>query len=115
MLCMQTGHQGHLQDDDKGDAILKLLVHRLVVPNLHARPRSYATPDDSQGQQCGFRNAPSALLGFVFVKAIKQEGHGIGFAFLCHDSAIQASLMALAAPSVGFVFLLRASAIFKRA
>lgn len=25
----------------------------------------------------------------------------IGFAFLCHDSAIQASLMALAAPSVG--------------
>ena len=35
----------------------------------------------------------------------------VGFAFVCHDSAIKASFMTLAAPSVGFAFACRDPAI----
>ena len=37
-----------------GYAILKFLVHRLVMPKPHTSPCSYATANDCHHQQCSF-------------------------------------------------------------
>ena len=76
--CMQIGRQGNLQDDDGGDALLELLVQRLVMPNPHTRPSSYATSDGCQGEEGGFGYAPFGFLRLVFVHTIEDECHDIG-------------------------------------
>ena len=67
----------YLCQENQGKSILELLMHRLMMPNLHAKQSPDATAENSKYQQSCFRYAPAALLSLPLINAIDQKGHDI--------------------------------------
>ena len=69
--------KSHLQEKYHRHTILEFLVHRLVMPHLHAAPSANASADNAEQEQCCLRYAPLGVLRLVLVNAIGYECHGI--------------------------------------
>ena len=88
-VYVQIRHQRNLHQQNGRNAVFEFLVHRLVVPDPHSRPRPYASPNDGQRQKRGFRNAPLGFPGLVFVNAVHDERDGVDGEEISGDAAMQ--------------------------
>ena len=62
-----------MYNDDSRNAILKLLMLGLVMPDFHSQPSSNTPTKHSQPKKCGFSDTPFGLLGFPLVNAVHEE------------------------------------------
>ncbi len=63
-------YQGNLYDEDCRDAILKLLVERLVVPYPHSEHSTNRATYYSEPKECSFRDAPLVPFSLMLVYSV---------------------------------------------
>ena len=74
---VQVNHQGELQSQYEGNAILEFLVQWLVMPRFHPYPGAHAAAYRGQHQECWLWDAPFVFLRLPLVNAINQESYHI--------------------------------------
>lgn len=68
-----------MEDEAEGHDEAEAQVLRLVMPHVHAQPRSQRATEGGHPEECGLGDAPTMTAGLVLVKAIGHEGDQIGY------------------------------------
>ena len=89
MIHIQENQRHNMEQQYCRDTIPKLHVPCLVMPRLHAEPRSDASAHNRQNQQRCLRYAPFAVSCPIFVYAIHDECNCIHNGKTASDKALR--------------------------
>ena len=67
-----------MDNDESWNAILELLVHRLMMKHLHAHPSPEATPKNGQYQKSGLPDTLFGAFCLPLVNAEREESGHVG-------------------------------------